>query len=353
MERMIAPPADPSSHTVADLERGALVPALVCSPAMLALLRRVEHVASSQAAVLIIGESGCGKELIATHLHRHSNRRDRPFVVLSCAGVSDHLLETELFGHEQGGSRRIGRLEAANGGTLLLDEIGEMDLRMQARLLRALQQRESDRVSGGSPAQLDVRLVATTSHDLQEDLRRGRFRADLFFRLSVITVKVPPLRMRLADIPALAEFFARHFAQANGLTPAAISPDSMALLLQHGWPGNVRELENVMHRAVLTETGPSITPAALALSAPADEAEPSAARLAAAAFPSLPTIVRTDGRTIEAVEKDMILNALCQCKGNRSKAAIVLGISIRTLRNKLNEFEREGTRIPRPIAGLA
>ena len=190
---------------------GAMV---IRDPAMAALMRRVAHVASSDATVLIIGESGTGKELIATHLHRCSSRRGGPLVAINCAGIPDALLESELFGHEEGAfygatSRRIGKFEAANGGTLLLDEIGEMDLRMQAKVLRAVQQREIDRVGGNGPVPIDVRIVATTNRNLQQEVRQGRFRADLLFRLNVITLKVPPLRERPADIPALADFFAR------------------------------------------------------------------------------------------------------------------------------------------------
>ena len=241
---------------------------VIRDPSMAALMRQIEHVAPSNATVLIIGESGTGKELIAAHLHRCSGRQGGPFVAINCAGIPDALLESELFGHEKGAfygatSRHIGKFEAANGGTLLLDEIGEMDLRMQAKVLRAVQQREIDRVGGNGPVPIDVRIVATTNRNLQQEVRQGRFRADLLFRLNVITLKVPPLRERPADIPALADFFARKFARANGRSNGMVTPKALALLLRHTWPGNVRELENVMHRAVLIETGPSITPLAL------------------------------------------------------------------------------------------
>jgi two-component system response regulator FlrC len=333
---------------------------------MAALMRRVEHVAPSNATVLIIGESGTGKELIAAHLHRCSGRHRGAFVAINCAGIPDALLESELFGHEKGAfygatSRRIGKFEAANGGTLLLDEIGEMDLRMQAKVLRAVQQREIDRVGGNGPVPVDVRIVATTNRNLQQEVRQGRFRADLLFRLNVITLKVPPLRERPADIPALADFFARKFAQANARSNGVVTPKALAQLQQHTWPGNVRELENVMHRAVLIETGASISSVALdidtadATSGPgmASPAPGSASVVAVYTSSVLPAVPRaalaTAGRTIEAVEKDMILDTLCQSKGNRSQAAAVLGISIRTLRNKLHEYERNGTPIPRPV----
>jgi two-component system response regulator FlrC len=326
-------------------------------PAMTALMRRVEDVASSNATVLISGESGTGKELVAARLHRSSGRRDGAFVTLHCAAIPDALLESELFGHEQGvfygaASRRIGKFEAASGGTLLLDQIGELDLCMQAKVLRAIERREIDRMGGDTPVRVDVRIVATTNRDLQKEVRLGRFRAELLFRLNVIMLKVPPLRERPADLPALADCFVRKFAQVNVRPASTISPQALAVLQQHLWPGNVRELENVMHRAVLTETGPSITPSALDIDA-VDASDEGGA--AVAMYPTeAPTAMSTAGRTIEAVEKDMILETLCQRKGNRSQTASVLGISIRTLRNKLHEYERSGTRIPRPvIVGVA
>jgi two-component system response regulator FlrC len=315
-------------------------------------MRRVEDVASSSATVLISGESGTGKELVAAHLHRTSRRHAGAFVALNCAAIPDVLLESELFGHEQGAFfgatlRRIGKFEAASGGTLLLDQVGEMDLRIQAKVLRAVERREIDRMGGDRPVRVDVRIVATTNRDLQKEVRLGRFRADLLFRLNVITLKVPSLRERPADLPALADFFVRKFAQANSRPASTISPTALAMLQQHKWPGNVRELENVMHRAVLTETGSSIMPSALDIDAfdASDELGASVAAHATEALSAMPT----SGRTIEAVEKDMILETLCQRMGNRSQTATVLGISIRTLRNKLHEYERSGTRIPRPV----
>jgi two-component system, response regulator FlrC len=344
---------------------------VIRDPSMAALMRQVEHVAPSNATVLIVGESGTGKELIAAHLHRCSGRHVGAFVAINCAGIPDALLESELFGHEKGAfygatSRHIGKFEAANGGTLLLDEIGEMDLRMQAKVLRAVQQREIDRVGGKGPVPIDVRIVATTNRNLQHEVRQGRFRADLLFRLNVITLNVPPLRDRPADIPALADFFARKFARANGRSNGMVTPTALAQLRQHPWPGNVRELENVMHRAVLIETGASIASVALDVdttgattdSGPAPTSPSSTSPLPASPVPFDPgpvppavprTPLPTAGRTIEAVEKDMILDTLYRSKGNRSQAAAVLGISIRTLRNKLHEYERNGTPIPRPV----
>jgi DNA-binding NtrC family response regulator len=337
---------------------------VIRDPAMAALVRRVEQVAPSDASVLIVGESGTGKELIARHLHRCSGRHGGGFIAINCAGMPDVLLESELFGHEKGAffgamSRRIGRFEAASGGTLLLDEIGDMDLRMQAKVLRAVQQREIDRVGGNRPVPVDVRIVATTNRNLPQQVRLGRFREDLLFRLNVLTLKVPPLRERPADIPALADFFARKFARANARSNGVVSPKAMALLAQHTWPGNVRELENVMHRAVLIETGSCITsvtfdadmtgPVAEGVAHPDAMDLPPPSGSAAIGAGACRGVLPTAGRTIEAVEKDMILDTLCHSKGNRSHAAAVLGISIRTLRNKLHEYERSGTPIPRPV----
>jgi DNA-binding NtrC family response regulator len=325
-------------------------PMVIGDPAMVALMRRVEAVASTDTTVLITGESGTGKELLAAHLHRSSSRRAGAFVALDCAATPGALLENELFGHEKGAffgavSRRIGKFEAANGGTLFLDEISEMDLRIQAKVLRAIEQREIDRVGGDKPVRTDVRIVATTARDLQKEVRQGRFRADLLFRLNVITLKIPPLRDRHDDIPVLADFFVQRFARVSNRPVTTISPAAMAVLQKHVWPGNVREMENVIHRAVLTEAGPAITPAALEID-DYDETKTYPAETP----PALNTpATLTAGRTIEAVEKDMILETLRQCRGNRSQTAIVLGISIRTLRNKLHEYERGGTPIPRPV----
>ena len=346
---------------------------LFSDPAMAALHRRVEQVAASDATVLITGESGAGKEVLAAHIHATSPRRDCPFIVLNCAAMPEALLESELFGHEQGAfpgaiARRLGKFEAATGGTLLLDEISEMDPRLQAKLLRAIQEREIDRVGGSQPVKVDVRIIATTNCDMQREVRLGRFRADLFFRLNVIVLKVPPLRERPEGIADLAAYFARHYAELNGRGCRSVAPEAMALLSAHGWPGNVRELQNVMHRAVLTAVGDTITAAAIEIDGgddvdpPPDLLLPASDVTRSAPVPhqaSAPSATAPSGggspfagmvgRTIEAVERDLIIETLCQCMGNRSQAAGVLGISIRTLRNKLHDYERTGTRIPRPV----
>jgi DNA-binding NtrC family response regulator len=345
-------------------------------PAMTVMIRRVDQIAPSDATVLITGESGTGKEVMAHYIHRKSQRHGKAFVALNCAAIPEALMESELFGHEKGAfsgavARRVGKFEAAHGGTLLLDEIGELDARLQAKLLRAIQEREIDRVGGSHPVKVDVRIIATTNRDLQREVRLGNFRADLFFRLNVISLKMPPLRERTAALGELAGFFARKYAELNGRRCTDVSADALAILEGHSWPGNVRELENVMHRAVLTAVGDSITAAAIELDEPevmigsdelmslqssavADEAhEGELAGRPVMGDPTTP-ITAMVGRTIESVEKDLIIETLCRCLGKRSEAAGVLGISIRTLRNKLHDYEKNGTRIPRPVVvGLA
>lgn len=309
-------------------------------PATIALLHRMEMVADSQASVLITGENGTGKHLVATCLHQRSRRHDGPFVALNCAAITETMLDHELFGQVASGPTQQGsKFAAADGGTLLLDEIGELDIRMQAKLLRAVQDCKGHGDAGGNQRRADVRIVATTSRSLTDEVQHGRFRPDLFFRLNVMTLKVPALRHRPGDIGALAEAFARHFAVENKFPALPVSAEALTVLLRHNWPGNVRELENVIHRAVLTEAGPEITAASLEIEEP----------WGATALGPEPTGIYTTGRTIEAVEKDMILDTLTQCRGNRARTATVLGICPRTLRNKLREYERDGTPIPRPV----
>src|SRR6201994_2321180 len=231
---------------------------VVRDPAMQATVRRAEQVAASEASVLITGESGTGKEVIARHIHRRSRRSAGPFVALNCAAIPDNLLESELFGHEKGAfsgavARRIGKFEAADGGTLLLDEISEMDARLQAKLLRALQEKEIDRLGGSAP--VNVRILATANRELLAEVQRGAFREDLYFRLNVVSLRIPPLRERPGDIAALADHFARRYADVNGLPFRPLSPEAVLRLTSHTWRGNVRELENVIHRAVLLSDG--------------------------------------------------------------------------------------------------
>src|SRR6266852_4744117 len=234
------------------------------------VVKLAQQIAPSDASVLITGESGTGKEVIARYLHGRSKRARAPFISVNCAAIPENLLESELFGHEKGAftgaiARRLGKFEEANGGTLLLDEISEMDARLQAKLLRALQEREIDRVGGGKPVKVDIRIIATSNRDLAEAVKRNTFREDLLYRLNVVNLKLPALRERPKDILALARHFARKYAEANGVAFRPLSPETERLLLSHPWRGNVRELENTIHRAVLLSPGNEIAPEAVRL----------------------------------------------------------------------------------------
>jgi DNA-binding NtrC family response regulator len=325
---------------------------IVRDPLMVALVRRIEQIALADASVLISGESGTGKEIFARHIHRHSRRSAGPFIAVNCAAIPENLLESELFGHEKGAfsgavARRIGKFEAADRGTLLLDEIGEMDLRLQAKLLRAVQEREIDRVGGSSPVKVSVRLLATTNRDLLAEVSHGRFREDLYFRLNVVPVRVPPLRERPGDIAALAGHFARRYATLNGLPDRPLTADAMQRLVGHAWRGNVRELENTVHRAVLLADGSTIASAAIEFG-PGHQ-EP--ARTVLAVSPS--GVAGLVGRRMSDVERDLILQTLSHTAGNRTHAATILGISIRALRNKLRDYAADGLAVPPPGTGVA
>ncbi len=319
-------------------------------PIMEKLVRLAEQVAPSDASVLITGESGTGKEVMARLLHRKSKRAKAAFITVNCAAIPENLLESELFGHEKGAftgavARRVGKFEEANGGTLLLDEISEMHPRLQAKLLRAIQEREIDRVGGIQPIKVDIRLIATSNRDLEDDVRKGNFREDLYFRLNVVNLRMPALRERPKDIELLAEFFVKKYAESNALPQRRLSAELREKLIHHPWRGNVRELENTMHRAVLLGRGDEIGIDAIMLQSfkPAESAEnPVAAR------------VGMVGRTVADVERDLILETLQHCLGNRTHAANILGISIRTLRNKLQLYRQEGVSVPHPSeAGAA
>ena len=344
---------------------------IVKDPSMVTLLERASQIARADASVLITGESGTGKEVLARHMHAASRRANGPFVALNCAALPEALLESELFGHEKGAfsgaiAARKGKFEQANGGTLLLDEIGEMDPRLQAKILRAIQEREIDRLGGTSPIRVDVRILAATHRDLQVEVANGRFREDLYFRLAVVRLRIPPLRERPADILPLAGYFAERYAQANGLPKRPLSPEAEAMLLRHPWPGNVRELENAIHRAVLLATGSTIALDAIELMEPAlMPATPVPAVVAETISPPLPdpivpglapkatparAVTPLVGRRMEEVERELILETLSHCLGNRTRAAEMLGISIRTLRNKLHEYRAAGVPVP-PIPG--
>ena len=321
--------------------------------AMGAVLALADQIAGSEASILITGESGTGKEVVERYVHRKSLRNDKPFISVNCAAIPENLLESELFGHEKGAftgaiARRIGKFEEANGGTLLLDEISEMDARLQAKLLRAIQEREIDRVGGTKPVKVDIRIIATSNRDLAEAVKHGTFREDLLYRLNVVNLRIPALRERPKDIRALAHHFCRKYAEANGVAYRPLALATERLLLNHAWRGNVRELENTIHRAVLLAQGPEISPEAIRLP---DGTHVGAGSTMApqvqSAVASAAAVTRgLVGRTVADVERDLILDTLDHCLGNRTHAANILGISIRTLRNKLREYSDSGVPVP-------
>jgi two-component system response regulator FlrC len=273
---------------------------------MRAVLSLADQVAPSDASILITGESGAGKEVIARYVHQKSRRARAPFISVNCAAIPENLLESELFGHEKGAftgalARRIGKFEEANGGTLLLDEISEMDTRLQAKLLRAIQEREIDRVGGTKPVKVDIRILATSNRDLAQAVKDGTFREDLLYRLNVVNLRLPPLRERPGDVLVLAEHFIKKYAAANGVPVRPLSPDARARLAVHRWPGNVRELENAMHRAVLLSSGDTIDEFAIRLpdGQPLSSADPgvrTAQAASLAAETASPQLRRPDGR---------------------------------------------------------
>jgi DNA-binding NtrC family response regulator len=324
-------------------------------PAMARVVKLADQIAGSDASVLITGESGTGKEVMAKYLHARSKRASRPFISINCAAIPEHLLESELFGHEKGAftgaiARRIGKFEEANGGTLLLDEISEMDFRLQAKLLRAIQERVIDRVGGTRPVPVNIPILATSNRDLAVEVKEGRFREDLLFRLNVVNLKLPPLRERPGDIAALADHFVARYSAANGLTQRVLSPAAREELLRAPWQGNVRELENTLHRAVLLSEGSVIEPESIRMPDGTGLSEAVANHsIASQAAQTAEAVSRSlVGRTVADVERDLILDTLGHCLGNRTHAANILGISIRTLRNKLNQYADEGANIPAP-----
>ena len=319
-------------------------------PVMLATIHRAEQVAAAEASVLITGESGTGKEVLARHIHRRSRRSGGPFVALNCAAIPENLLESELFGHEKGAfsgalARRVGKFEAADGGTLLLDEISEMEPRLQAKLLRALQEREIDRVGGNAPVRVNVRILATSNRDLPAEVTRGTFREDLYFRLNVVSLRIPSLRERPGDIGPLADHFAIHYAEVNGLPARRLTEDAKRRLVTHGWRGNVRELENTIHRAVLLAGGDTIGVDAIELAPGGPPAQ-------VASAPTAEGVAGLVGRRMDEVERDLIIETLMHTLGNRTHAATILGISIRALRNKLRDYASQGIPVPPPLAGV-
>ncbi|MBI5551036.1 MAG: sigma-54-dependent Fis family transcriptional regulator [Desulfobacterales bacterium] len=306
------------------------------SQAMKALMEMLAMAAPSEATVLITGESGTGKELIARSLHLNSPRKDYPLVTVNCAAITETLLESELFGHEKGAftgadRRREGRFMQANKGTIFLDEIGEMSAMMQAKLLRVLQEREIQRVGGDQVLPVDVRIVTATNRDLQTEVTAGRFREDLFYRLNVMQLHVPPLRDRRDDIPLLANHFLEKYAARNRKTAKGFSPLAMDMLIKYDWRGNVRELENIVERAVILMTGEHVTENQLPLNISQEHPDNGQAVFAGKPF--------TEGaHSLEEIEKEAILTALKAADGNKSETARRLGITRKTLHNKLKTY---------------
>lgn len=298
---------------------------LTINPEMKKIVSLAGNLAKSDITVLIYGESGTGKELIARYIHRISKRSDNPFVAVNCAAIPDNLLESELFGYEKGAftgavDRRKGKFELSNGGTILLDEIGEMSMVLQAKLLRVLQEREIDRIGGKNPIPIDVRVIATTNRDLRKECAEGRFREDLYYRLSVFPIKMPPLRERPEDITLLCSYFLEKFSALYGKKIEGFDDESMDFLKKKQWRGNVRELENVMQRAVFICSGKTISISDLMF----DEMDSGG-------------YINVNG-SIRDMEKELILQTLKDVDGNKTKAAKILGVSARTIRNKLNEY---------------
>jgi len=316
------------------------------SAAMQAIVKMAGQIAPSHANVLITGDSGTGKEVISRYIHRKSKRADQNFISVNCAAIPENLLESELFGHEKGAftgatSRRIGKFEESTNGTLLLDEISEMDLRLQAKLLRAIQEQEITRVGSNEPVKLNLRILATSNRDLPTEIKEGRFRQDLFFRLNVIHLQLPPLAQRQDDIEQFSLHFIEKYAKVNEITVPTLPPHALEILKNYSWPGNVRELENTLHRAVLLCTDGVISENQILLEGASQhtEAEDPLSAPLTDSTSSAPMV----GRTVESVERSLILDTLDHCLGNRTQAANILGISIRTLRNKLKQYEENSS----------
>jgi DNA-binding NtrC family response regulator len=299
------------------------------SPPMQRVFEVVDQVAPSRATVLITGESGTGKELVANAIHQRSPRSNGPFIKLHCAALAESLLESELFGHEKGSftgaaARKDGRFSLADGGTLFLDEIGEISPSIQVKLLRFLQEHEFERVGGTQTIRVDVRVIAATNRNLVEEVAKGRFREDLFYRLNVVSLEMPPLRDRRTDVPVLARFFLDKYSKENNKTIEGFAPDTMDLLVSYDWPGNVRELENAIERSVVLTNGNMIDVRALP-----PNVRP---KLTPSGMPIVP------GATLGDVEKYAILETLKSTGGSTSKAAEILGISVRTIQYRLHQY---------------
>lgn len=302
------------------------------SPAIRRVYDVVQQVAPTKASVLITGESGVGKELIADAIHSASPRAEKPMIRVHCAALSESLLESELFGHEKGAftgavGRKRGRFELANHGTIFLDEIGEINQAVQVKILRVLQEKSFERVGGEETVEVDVRIIAATNRDLRSEIAEGRFREDLFYRLNVVNIDVPPLRDRVEDIPLLAASFMQEFARENGKKLDGIDPQTRSLLYQHSWPGNIRELRNSMESAVVMCKGNVIRP---------EDLPPSINDTDGAGAVRIPL-----GCTLEDAERRIISASLLANKGNKSRTAEVLGIGRKTLHRKIQEYQLE------------
>jgi DNA-binding NtrC family response regulator len=306
---------------------------------MLDLLELLRTLSKSKSTILITGESGTGKELLARYIHKHSNRAHMRFVAVNSAAIPYNLLESEMFGYEKGAftgasQRKLGKFELANGGTLLLDEISEMDLSLQAKFLRVLQESEIDRLGGRDSVPLDIRIIATTNKDLKKCVSEKKFRADLYYRLGVIPIRVPPLRERRGDIAVLAEYFLENYSRLNRMKKPILSEEIIDILENQEWPGNIRELENVIERSILISGGKMILPEHLYLEG--NYLENLKGRQIATTVPK--AFTRRD-ITLREMEKGLILETLEKMGGNKTKASKILGISVRTIRNKVNEYK--------------
>lgn len=299
------------------------------------IYEQIRKIAQSKASVLIQGESGTGKELVARAIHYYSSRCEKPFIRVNCAALAETLLESELFGHERGAytgavSKHVGRFELANEGTLLLDEVSEISPNIQAKLLRVLEEEEFERVGGEKTIKIDVRVVATTNRNLMDEIRKGTFREDLFYRLNVVPVHLPPLRERREDIPLLVDYYLKKYSFENNAIVKSIDRETMDYLCQYNWPGNVRELKNVIQRAVVMGTSEMLRKDQFTGLFPYQETRQTESNLTLAA-----------GKAIEDVERDLIYTTLEKTGGNKTRAAELLKITTRTLRNKLHKYDAE------------
>jgi two-component system response regulator FlrC len=305
------------------------------------LIQLAKTVAQSKATILIQGESGTGKELVANLIHENSSRSNRPFVAINCAAIPENLLESELFGYERGAftgamTAKSGKFELANGGTLLLDEISEMDCRLQAKLLRVIQEGEVDRIGSRKPLPIDVRIIATTNRSLSQCVQDGSFREDLFCRLNVVNLTLPPLRERIGDVELLARHMIEKYSRRNGKLNAGMTSEALNFLQTHPWPGNIRELENAIERAVITTQSGQIGLKDLVIERADSSSKAGAQDQSELEKSWIP------GKTLDDIERTVIIEALQYHQGNRTHTAKALGISIRTLRNKISDYKLLG-----------